>query len=136
MDLFQAVAQNNLYWLAISVAGVAGYGLGAVWYSVLRKAWLSAAGLTQKKVRSGNMPIIYGLTLVLSFVVAIFLSLLGPSTWQSGAVLGAQVFLVFGLPVLVTHYLFTLQPLRLYFIDLGYDLLRFALMGAIVGGWH
>lgn len=46
--------------------------LGAIWYSPLLfgKAWQRGAGLSDERLASGNMSLIYGLALVLSMLAA------------------------------------------------------------------
>ncbi len=47
--------------------------VGSIWYGPLfGKAWMKAANMTEEKIRSGNMPLIYGLSLVFSFILTMF----------------------------------------------------------------
>jgi hypothetical protein len=43
--------------------------IGAIWYNpkVLGNAWMKASGITEKQIQSGNMLVIFGLTLLLGF---------------------------------------------------------------------
>ena len=58
--------------LIVLVSALVPMILGFVWYnpSVFGKAWMSAAGMTDEKVKSGNMALIFGLSFVLSFLLA------------------------------------------------------------------
>ncbi|MEZ4738820.1 MAG: DUF1761 domain-containing protein [Flavobacteriales bacterium] len=46
--------------------------IGFVWYNpkFLGNAWMTAAGMTEEKVKTGNMPLIFGLSFVLSIVLS------------------------------------------------------------------
>lgn len=50
--------------------------IGFIWYNpaVFGKAWMAASGMTDEKVKSGNMPVIFGLSYVLSLFLAMALS--------------------------------------------------------------
>lgn len=51
---------------------------GFIWYNpkVLGKAWMDSAGLTEEKMKGANMFLIFGLTYLFSFFVAISLNVL------------------------------------------------------------
>lgn len=55
---------------------------GFIWYNpkILGKAWMDSAGLTEEKMKGANMILIFGLTYLFSFFVAISLNLYLPST--------------------------------------------------------
>ena len=50
--------------------------IGFIWYNpkVFGKAWMEASGMTDEKVKSGNMPLIFGLSFVFSFFLSLLLS--------------------------------------------------------------
>ena len=49
--------------------------VGFIWYNpkVLGTAWMQASGMTEEKAKKSNMIIVFGLTYVFSFFVAVFL---------------------------------------------------------------
>lgn len=51
---------------------------GFIWYNpkILGKAWMDSAGLTEEKMKGANMILIFGLTYLFSFFVAISLNVL------------------------------------------------------------
>lgn len=61
---------NNL--LVLLAAAIVPTVIGFIWYNpkVFGNAWMKAAGLTEEKLKVGNMPLIYGLSFVLSFLLA------------------------------------------------------------------
>ena len=50
--------------------------IGAIWYNpnVMGKAWIKSSGLTEEYLQKGNMPVIFGLSYLLSVLVAFGLS--------------------------------------------------------------
>ena len=62
-------------WLAIIAAAVAIFVVGFIWYGPLfGKAWMESTGMTEEKAKAGNMPLIFGLSLVFAVIAAMFLS--------------------------------------------------------------
>ena len=46
--------------------------MGFIWYheKTFGKAWAEGAGMTEEKMKNGNMPIIFGIALLFSFFLA------------------------------------------------------------------
>ena len=52
-------------WLAVVAAALSMFVIGGLWYGpLLAKPWQRAAGLSDEQVKSGNMPLIFGLRYV------------------------------------------------------------------------
>lgn len=125
-------------WLAVVVATVAAFGLGALWYGPLfGKPWQRLSGLSDEAIAGANMPLIYGLAFVLQFVaVTVLALLLGPdATVVSGLLTGLGVGAAFIATALGVTYLFTQAPPALAAIDAGYHVAYYALAGAILGAF-
>jgi hypothetical protein len=62
----------EMNWLAIIVAALVPMVLGFIWYNpkVFGNTWMEAAGMTDEKIKSGNMPVIFGLSFVFSILLA------------------------------------------------------------------
>ncbi len=75
----------EMNYLAITVAAFSTLVVGFVWYhpKVFGTVWMREAGLTEEQLKKGNMIKIFGLTLILSFMIAIVVILL--SVHQMGA---------------------------------------------------
>ncbi|WP_397364164.1 DUF1761 domain-containing protein [Olleya sp. R77988] len=73
-------------YLAIAVAAIVPILIGFVWYNpkTFGTAWMRHAEMTEDKMKSGNMPVVFGITLLLSFVLAFFVQTL--TIHQMGAV--------------------------------------------------
>ena len=62
----------TINWIAVLVAGISSFGLGAIWYSpkLFGNAWMKDNGLTEEKLRAGNPAKIYSWTLILSLIAS------------------------------------------------------------------
>lgn len=57
-------------WLVQLVAALVPMIIGFIWYNpkVFGNAWMQSAGMTDEKVKSGNMPVIFGVSFVMAFL--------------------------------------------------------------------
>lgn len=64
--------------LAILVAAIVPIVIGFVWYNpkTFGTAWAREAEMTEEKMKSGNMPVIFLVALLLSFILAFFIQML------------------------------------------------------------
>jgi len=62
--------------LAIVVAALVPLVVGFIWFNpkVFGNAWMKASGMTQEKAEGANMPLIMGLSLLFSAMLAMFLN--------------------------------------------------------------
>src|SRR5262245_48460798 len=100
-------------WLAVLVAALASLPVGFIWYNpkVFGTAWMKAAGVDMNASKSANMPLIFGLTILMSMVVCAFLS-----TWvhsdehlgqfMHGAYHGFHLCIFVAVPFMVINALF------------------------------
>ena len=74
MHLAQILAGVN--WLAVTVATVTAFMLGAAWYSkaLFGNTWMQAVGLTEDAVNSASMAKTMGGAFILQFLAAVALS--------------------------------------------------------------
>ena len=126
----------GINWLAVAVAAVASFLLGAVWYSnaLFGKAWQREAGVTDEKLKQGNMAKIFGLTLVLAFLAAWnFANFLGPRpSVVFGTLVGASAGLLWVATSFGIQYLFERKSLKLFLINGGYHTVQFAIIGLVL----
>ena len=61
--------------IAIIVAALVPMVLGFIWYNpkVLGTAWMKESGVTEEKMKESNMGVIFGISLLLAFILAFFL---------------------------------------------------------------
>lgn len=66
-------------WLTHILAALIPMIVGFVWYnpSVFGKAWMNGIGLTDERIKAGNMPVIFGLSFVLAIVLSFTYKFLG-----------------------------------------------------------
>jgi len=137
---------SSINWLGVVVCVVVSMIIGSIWFS--RKTffpmWWKAIGKSEKDgPGSQNMGMLWGLTILASFVQAVFMSLIvnamgsitGGHTLASGAMTGFFLWLGFAAPSSLTNKLFANQ-LTAWMLEAGNHLVTFVLMGAILGAWH
>ena len=126
-------------WLAVLVSTAAAFALGGLWYSraLFGAAWMQEIGLDEHALDVSNMRLVFAGTFGLQFVAATGLAMfLGPhGHWLRGMLTGLLVALLWIATSFGINYLFEQRSLRLYMINAGYNVLTFALMGAILGSW-
>lgn len=126
-------------WLAVIAAALSAFVIGGLWYSpiLFAKTWQRAAGLSDETLRSGNMPLVFGLAFMLSLLMAANLAF-----FVAGTDLGMTIFYAvaaglgwaaFGLGVIA---LFERRPPAYFLINGGYLTVSFAVMGLILGLWR
>ena len=133
---------SGFNWFEVLAAALSAFVLGGLWYGPLfGKKWQQLNGLTDERIAQANMGLIYGLAFLLNVFLATMLSLfieiamMMGSGALAGAAMGAVLGVIFIVPTFGVNYLFSRRPLALYAIDVGYQILQMALMGAIMGAW-
>jgi hypothetical protein len=127
--------------LAIIVATLAYFGLGAIWFTLMRDAWLNGIGRTMEEIQaSGVSPALaYIIALLLTLVLAIFLSWFIQATGPRTVARGVQVAIILWFCAVfttwATEYTFEGRSVRALAINCGYCLVGMVLMGAVIGGW-
>jgi hypothetical protein len=131
----------DLNWLAIAVAALANYALGALWYSpvAFARPWQRLAGFAEGSMGEGAAAAMGGqavLTVFAAIALAIVVSWSGAGTVLEGAWVGA----VAGVGLIAVDELklvvFEKRAPALFAISTGYAALGCVLMGAILGAWH
>jgi hypothetical protein len=131
---------------SVLVAAIATMVLGFLWYSPLLFAgpWMVLMGydpndkakLAEMQKGAGKM---YALSFLASLVSALVLAKIIAITTVSSALYGMKVgfavWLGFVTTVQLTGVLFAKQPVKLYLINTGYQLVCYLAMGAILAVW-
>jgi len=132
---------SHLPWLAILVAGVAYFALGAVWYSfIFKDAWIKASGVNvnDPNMKKGVAQIMLAslvLMIVASLGLALFLSKTGVTSWMSGAKVGLVAGICFSATSICISYLYEKRPWMLHFINAGYNVAGCVIAGIILAIW-
>lgn len=124
--------------VAVLVAAVAYFGLGAVWYNpkVFGAAWMRLVGRSPEDLGDAKQAMILGgLSAVVAAVALGALIMYGGWLhWVDGVGIGALAGVGLVVPVTAMNYVFAGRPLQLFFLDSTYHVVGFVLMGAILGG--
>jgi len=134
-------------YLAIIVAAIVNVALGSLWYSpvLFAKPWTKAMGMKTEDFEKSRKSMGTGMyfppliaALVSAFVLAWFLKALGVSSLMGGVQIGFLAWLGFTTTAQVLNsWVFSGgKPKELYFINTGYQLVGFCLMGAILSVWR
>ncbi len=132
---------SHLPWLAILVAGVAYFALGAVWYSfIFKNAWIKASGVNvndpnMKKGVAQTMLASLVLMIVASLGLALILSKTGVDSWMTGAKVGLVAGVCFSATAICISYLYEKRPWMLHFINAGYNVAGCVVAGIILAIW-
>ena len=135
---------KDINWLAVLVAGIAYWALGALWYSkvLFANKWLAYTKINPNDPDAKKgMGIMFGGSLVLMVLTATGLSILVhrmdiTACWMSGLKLGAITGLLFGSTAISVSYLYEKRPWGLYLINCGYTLAGNIIAAVIVCCWQ
>jgi len=127
--------------LAVIVAALANYIIGAIWYGMLfRSAWQKLSGTGQMKV--SVLSVILGLVggFLMSYVLqhALFFAnqFLKTSGVSSGVMVGFFNWLGFIAPVTIGVVTYQKRPFTLWILDNAYWLISLVVMGIILAVWQ
>jgi len=134
---------SNINFLALIVAAIASFALGSVWYTALfGKVWQKEVGLTEDSMKTGSIPLIFGASFILIFLMDFGLAVIlqgqagGKVTLSSGALYGLLIGLFFVATSIGINILYQRKSFTLWAIDTGYQVFYLALSGAILGAWR
>jgi len=132
---------ENVNWLSMVLATLVPMVLGFLWYSpmLFGKAWMEAIGMTEEKQRSGNMPVMMGLSILMAFLLSFFFINFNNAPGQEGdfdsfghgAFHGVILFLIFA-TMYVSNALFEQRSGKAMLINLAFWLLCCIVMGGIL----
>jgi hypothetical protein len=140
---------TGVNYVAVLVAAIAGWLIGAGWYNVLSKPWVTAHGRTMaefqaqadaaKGTPAAWMPFVLAFLaeLVMAWVLAGLLAHLGAGqvTAWNGIVSAAFVWLGFVLTTVGVNNMYGMKKPMLTVIDAGHWLAVLLAMGAIIGAF-
>ncbi|MBK6633832.1 MAG: DUF1761 domain-containing protein [Chitinophagaceae bacterium] len=135
---------DYLNWMAIAVAALAYFALGALWYSkvLFAKRWIAdlKIDVNSPDAKKG-MGIMFGGSLLLMFVqslaiaiIANRLELIGAG-WMSGLKLGALTGACFCAASVGVNYLYEKKTFSLFLINAGYAVLGNIIAAIIICSW-
>lgn len=125
--------------LAILIAALGGFAVGAAWYMTFSKPWVEAAGVpvdSAGRPKGGSpMPFIIAalcMVLVAGMMRHVF-SMAGIEGPAASAVAGLGIGAFFITPWVAMNYAYAMRPRRLTLLDGGYSVLGPTVIGLILG---
>jgi hypothetical protein len=123
-------------WLAVLIATVIQWLLGALWYGyVFKTRWMALVGIPEgEKPKNAwfGMVTSFIANLILSFVLAHIVSWASAKSFPTGVWLGALCWLGFMAPPLFTQDIFEKRPAKLFAINAAYWLLAMMVSGGVL----
>lgn len=133
----------EINYLAVVVAAVVAFVVGAVWNSSLlfgkermKLLGMNPDAMADTKMPAGKMLGEFVRGLVVAYVLARFVVLLGVVEWMGAVQLGAWVWIGFQATLLVGAVIWENMPWKLYAIHTGDALVKLLLMAVILGVWR
>ncbi len=128
-------------WLALIVAAIVKFAIGAAWYApqVFGKQWQAVLGMTQEQVRANMVPALVAeviTDLVLAFFLVYAVRYAGADTLLQGVFVGFLVWLGFVETLTIPQIYYEKRSWRLWSINNGYWVVSLIAMGAILGVWQ
>jgi hypothetical protein len=126
--------------LAVWIAAIVFFVLGAIWYNVLSAQWLAAIGKTMEQMAAEHagspLPFVIGFVaiLVMCYTLAWLIDRLQATTFAGGMGLGAAIAVGFISANLALNYGFEWRGVSLWLINAIYVVVGLAVAGAIIGG--
>ena len=130
---------DNLNYLAIIVAAIAYWLIGALWYSpmLFAKPWARYVSF-QEEWRKGmvlSMALSFLGFLIISFTMAIFISHLVHIDMERSIKIAVLAGIGFMAVPMYVNYLYNKKPIGLFFIDAGYHFVGFLVVALILSLW-
>ena len=130
-------------YLAIVVAALAAWILGALWYSpaLFARQWMAANNYTPERLEAmkRGMAKTYAISFicfgVMAWVMAVLIDRLGIAGALGGVKLGAITWLGFAATIGLTANLYSDKPLAAFLIDTAYQLVYMIAMGIVLAVW-
>jgi hypothetical protein len=135
----------GINYLAVFIAGLAGFGFGAVYYMALAGPWMNAVGWTPEQqaahikgeLNPSKAPfaIAIAANFVMAWVLAGIIAHMGAITIRSGLISAAFIWFGFVITTLAVNYAFSGRKPMLTLIDGGHWLSVLLIMGAVIGAF-
>lgn len=134
---------ENVNWFSMILAALTPMLVGFIYYhkAVFGKAWMASIGMTEEKAKEANMVVTFGVSIVLSFLLSVFLLNFcndginqegAFDTFQHGAWHGAFLAIIVVAPVMITNGLFEQKSWKNMLINVGYWIITLMLMCGIL----
>ena len=133
---------SQINWLAVLVAAVAYFAVGAIWYSFLfRNAWIKSSGVNMNdpNAKSGVGAIMFT-SFLMMLIASIGLALLigkieGTGGWMTGLKVGLIAGICFCATAISNSYLYEKRPTTLHIVNNLYNIVGCSVAGIIIAIW-
>ncbi|MBI5472194.1 MAG: DUF1761 domain-containing protein [Ignavibacteriae bacterium] len=127
--------------LAVFVCALLNLVVGAVWYSpvLFYRAWLQENNLREEDLKNANLAKLYGITFVLAWIISYNLAFfLGDdgTNWSWGLTAGFLAGFGWAATIFTIVAMFERRSWKYIFINGGYMVVYFSLIGLILGLWR
>ncbi|HEX2683706.1 MAG TPA: DUF1761 domain-containing protein [Ferruginibacter sp.] len=135
---------DYINWVAVLVAALAYFALGALWYSkaLFAKRWIAdlKIDVNNPDAKKG-VGMMFGGSFVMMFIQCLALAILAGritelTTWMSGVKLGAFMGVCFCATTIAINYFYEKKPLSLWLINAGYAIVGNIIAGVIICSWQ
>jgi hypothetical protein len=127
--------------LAVLVAAVLHWLLGAAWFTTLKQQWLAGLGRTSEQMMATGQPawLPHVVTLIANFAMAYVIGWVilatGPQTLVRGLQIAAVLWVGVAASVFATEFVFEVRSLEFFCVAAGYPLIGMLIMGTVLGAW-
>jgi hypothetical protein len=128
------------FWTVLG-ATIVWFVIGAIWYSpaLFSKQWIALTGHQMGGDKKGSiaqvMIISFIFSLIEAYILAHFVALGQAMTFIEGAQIGLWLGLGFVAMPFAIDFIYAGKPWKLYFINVGYQLLGVVIMAGILAQW-
>jgi hypothetical protein len=132
---------GSINYLAVIVAALSSFVVGWIWYGPLfGKIWMKLHGFTEEELKEGSlsMPVIMAVNYIATALAALAIAMfIGPEANAGFGIFAGIMIAIFWIGTSrLNDVLYEKKPWGLFFINVGYNLVIYTIMGAILGAWH
>lgn len=130
---------------AVFTATLSTFAVGAVWYGPLfGEAWMATVGFTEEDIEGSNKVKLFGMAFLFELIMAFNLAMFLTGSTEAAATMTGWTGTLYGFLTGFGWIFFALAVNSLYegkswqyiFINGGYWVITFTIMGFIIGAWH
>ncbi|MGB8956567.1 MAG: DUF1761 domain-containing protein [Tumebacillaceae bacterium] len=131
------MSSMNLWAVLVSV--VISMVFGALWYSpvLFGNVWMKLVGLKPGETRTATGPMIGTviMTIIATYLLAVFIELAGATTAMEGLVVGLLLSLVIAAKIAI-NYFFEGRGFQLYLLTIGFHVIPYLIGGVLLAAWR
>ncbi len=132
---------GSINYLAVIVAALSSFMVGWIWYGPLfGKTWMRLHGFSKDDLTEGtlSMPVIMVVNYIATALAALAIAMfIGPEADAGFGIFAGLMIAVFWIGTSrLNDVLYERKPWGLFFINVGYAVVIYVIMGAILGAWH